>query len=70
MEQDGSEAAAVLLGMAGFEVLVADEAPDGQVRLLVQSTGPAPSCASCGRRAESKGRKEVLGSCRGRWWTP
>ena len=28
MAQDGSDAAAVLFGMAGFEVLVADEAPE------------------------------------------
>jgi len=40
VEHDGSEAAAVLLGMAGFEVLAPDEAA-GPIKLRVPHERPA-----------------------------
>lgn len=59
MEAQGSDTAAVLVGMPEFAVLAAME-DAGEVWLLVETRATEVGCASCGTRARPKGRRETM----------
>ena len=59
MEAQGSDTAAVLVGMPEFVVLAAME-DAGEVWLLVETRASEAGCATCGTRARPKGRRETM----------
>lgn len=58
MVDEGSDAAAVLIGIPEFVVLAVVE-DDGEVWTLVETRAGRVGCSGCGAVAESKGRREV-----------
>jgi transposase len=55
---EGSDAAAVLVGMPEFVVRAAVE-EDGEVWVLIETPAALTGCAGCGTRAQSKGRRRT-----------
>ena len=58
MVDEGSDAAAVLVGMPEFVVRAAVE-EDGEVWVLVETPPTPTGCPGCGTRAQSKGRRRT-----------
>ncbi len=56
--EEGSDAAAVLVGMPEFVVRAAVE-EDGEVWVLVETPSAVTGCPGCGTRAQSKGRRRT-----------
>jgi transposase len=59
VKSEGSDTAAVLVGMPEFVVLSAVE-EDGEVWLLVETRTSVTACPSCGVRAKAKDRRETM----------
>lgn len=59
IEAERSEIGAVLVGMAGFVVLGAEET-DGELWLSVETTRSPIGCSACGTKAKSKDRRTTL----------
>lgn len=58
MQDEGSDAAAVLVGMVEFVVRAAVEEA-GEVWVLIETPPMVTACAGCGTRAQSKGRRRT-----------
>ncbi len=58
MVDEGSDAAAVLIGMPEFVVRAAVE-EDGEVWVLIETPPAVTGCPGCGTRAQSKGRRRT-----------
>ena len=58
MVDEGSDAAAVLVGMPEFVVRAAVE-EDGEVWVLIETPPAVTGCVRCGTRAQSKGRRRT-----------
>lgn len=58
MANEGSDAAAVLVGMPEFVVRAAVE-EEGEVWVLIETPATATGCPACGTRAQSKGRRRT-----------
>ncbi len=58
MGSEGSDAAAVLVGMLEFVVRAAVE-EDGEVWVLIETPSAVTGCPGCGTRAQSKGRRRT-----------
>ncbi len=59
MKSEGSDPAAVLMGMPEFVVLAVIE-DDGELWLLVETKASVVACLSCGVRARAKDRRETM----------